>query len=115
MEALNMCPFRVSGESQPNRKRRRTKGFRSSRKPYQKCVPSSESSLTSTRYGTASPRQIISITARPQPLSVLFFSLLLPPQSIVQHFLVLLINSSDESLRFLSFRLDFNEHYRFAF
>lgn len=33
-------------------------------------------------------------------------------QSIVQHFLVLLINSSDESLRFLSFRLDFNEHYR---
>lgn len=39
-------------------------------------------------------------------------STFLCPQSIVQHFLVLLINSSDESLRFLSFRLDFNEHYR---
>lgn len=50
-----MCPFRVSGESRPNRKRRRTKGFRSSRKPYQRCVPSSGSSLTSTRYGDASP------------------------------------------------------------
>uniref|UniRef100_A0A3Q3J3H9 Uncharacterized protein n=1 Tax=Monopterus albus TaxID=43700 RepID=A0A3Q3J3H9_MONAL len=36
-------------------------------------------------------------------------------QSIVQQFLVLLMTSSDESLRFLSFRLDFNEHYRFAF
>lgn len=35
-------------------------------------------------------------------------------QSIVQQFLVLLMTSSDESLRFLSFRLDFNEHYRFA-
>ncbi|XP_037552611.1 gamma-tubulin complex component 3 [Nematolebias whitei] len=33
-------------------------------------------------------------------------------QSIVQQFLVLLMTSSDESLRFLSFRLDFNEHYR---
>ncbi|XP_061548535.1 gamma-tubulin complex component 3 isoform X2 [Phycodurus eques] len=33
-------------------------------------------------------------------------------QSIVQQFLVLLTTSSDESLRFLSFRLDFNEHYR---
>ncbi|XP_056884193.1 gamma-tubulin complex component 3 isoform X1 [Takifugu flavidus] len=33
-------------------------------------------------------------------------------QSIVQHFLVLLMTSSDESLRFLSFRLDFTEHYR---
>uniref|UniRef100_A0A3Q4AS03 Uncharacterized protein n=1 Tax=Mola mola TaxID=94237 RepID=A0A3Q4AS03_MOLML len=33
-------------------------------------------------------------------------------QSIVQHFLVLLMTSYDESLRFLSFRLDFNEHYR---
>ncbi|KAI3366285.1 hypothetical protein L3Q82_009761, partial [Scortum barcoo] len=32
-------------------------------------------------------------------------------QSIVQQFLVLLMTSSDESLRFLSFRLDFNEHY----
>uniref|UniRef100_H3DAI7 Tubulin gamma complex component 3 n=1 Tax=Tetraodon nigroviridis TaxID=99883 RepID=H3DAI7_TETNG len=32
-------------------------------------------------------------------------------QSIVQHFLVLLMTSSDESLRFLSFRLDFTEHY----
>lgn len=50
-----MCPFRVSGESQPNRKQRRTRGFRSSRKPYQRCAPSSESSLTSTRYGAASP------------------------------------------------------------
>ncbi|XP_016533635.1 gamma-tubulin complex component 3 isoform X2 [Poecilia formosa] len=35
-------------------------------------------------------------------------------QSIVQQFLVLLMTSSDESLRFLSFRLDFNEHYRGA-
>lgn len=35
-------------------------------------------------------------------------------QSIVQHFLVLLMTSSDESLRFLSFRLDFTEHYRCA-
>lgn len=34
------------------------------------------------------------------------------PQSIVQQFLVLLTTSPDESLRFLSFRLDFNEHYR---
>uniref|UniRef100_A0A8P4GQ83 Tubulin gamma complex component 3 n=1 Tax=Dicentrarchus labrax TaxID=13489 RepID=A0A8P4GQ83_DICLA len=33
-------------------------------------------------------------------------------QSIVQQFLVLLMTNSDESLRFLSFRLDFNEHYR---
>ncbi|CAJ1087474.1 gamma-tubulin complex component 3 [Xyrichtys novacula] len=33
-------------------------------------------------------------------------------QSIVQQFLVLLMANSDESLRFLSFRLDFNEHYR---
>ncbi|KAM9328649.1 gamma-tubulin complex component 3 [Pholidichthys leucotaenia] len=33
-------------------------------------------------------------------------------QNIVQQFLVLLMTSSDESLRFLSFRLDFNEHYR---
>lgn len=33
-------------------------------------------------------------------------------QTIVQQFLVLLMTSSDESLRFLSFRLDFNEHYR---
>lgn len=33
-------------------------------------------------------------------------------QSIVQQFLLLLMSSSDESLRFLSFRLDFNEHYR---
>ncbi|XP_070711849.1 gamma-tubulin complex component 3 [Pempheris klunzingeri] len=33
-------------------------------------------------------------------------------QSIVQQFLVLLTTSLDESLRFLSFRLDFNEHYR---
>ncbi|TNM94353.1 hypothetical protein fugu_002529 [Takifugu bimaculatus] len=33
-------------------------------------------------------------------------------ESIVQHFLVLLMTSSDESLRFLSFRLDFTEHYR---
>ncbi|CAN9498182.1 unnamed protein product [Ophioblennius macclurei] len=33
-------------------------------------------------------------------------------QSIVQQFLVLLMTSSDESLRFLSFRLDFNEHYK---
>ncbi|KAM9835769.1 gamma-tubulin complex component 3 isoform 1-T1 [Aulostomus maculatus] len=33
-------------------------------------------------------------------------------QSIVQQFLVLLMTSPDESLRFLSFRLDFNEHYR---
>ncbi|XP_053170391.1 gamma-tubulin complex component 3 isoform X2 [Scomber japonicus] len=36
-------------------------------------------------------------------------------QSIVQQFLVLLMTSTDESLRFLSFRLDFNEHYRFDF
>ncbi|XP_008425059.1 gamma-tubulin complex component 3 isoform X1 [Poecilia reticulata] len=35
-------------------------------------------------------------------------------QSIVQQFLVLLMTSTDESLRFLSFRLDFNEHYRGA-
>uniref|UniRef100_A0A8C2ULA3 Tubulin gamma complex component 3 n=1 Tax=Chinchilla lanigera TaxID=34839 RepID=A0A8C2ULA3_CHILA len=33
-------------------------------------------------------------------------------QGIVQQFLVLLTTSSDESLRFLSFRLDFNEHYK---
>uniref|UniRef100_A0A8C0S040 Tubulin gamma complex component 3 n=1 Tax=Canis lupus familiaris TaxID=9615 RepID=A0A8C0S040_CANLF len=32
-------------------------------------------------------------------------------EGIVQQFLVLLTTSSDESLRFLSFRLDFNEHY----
>lgn len=33
-------------------------------------------------------------------------------QGIVQQFLVLLTTSPDESLRFLSFRLDFNEHYK---
>ncbi|XP_023608222.1 gamma-tubulin complex component 3 isoform X7 [Myotis lucifugus] len=33
-------------------------------------------------------------------------------EGIVQQFLVLLMTSSDESLRFLSFRLDFNEHYK---
>ncbi|XP_056443702.1 gamma-tubulin complex component 3 [Gadus macrocephalus] len=33
-------------------------------------------------------------------------------QGIVQQFLVLLMTSPDQSLRFLSFRLDFNEHYR---
>nr|XP_020019365.1 gamma-tubulin complex component 3 isoform X2 [Castor canadensis]XP_020019366.1 gamma-tubulin complex component 3 isoform X2 [Castor canadensis] len=33
-------------------------------------------------------------------------------QGIVQQFLVSLTTSSDESLRFLSFRLDFNEHYK---
>ncbi|NXX18423.1 GCP3 protein, partial [Podargus strigoides] len=33
-------------------------------------------------------------------------------QGIVQQFLVLLTTSSDESLQFLSFRLDFNEHYK---
>uniref|UniRef100_A0A3B3SNA0 Tubulin gamma complex component 3 n=1 Tax=Paramormyrops kingsleyae TaxID=1676925 RepID=A0A3B3SNA0_9TELE len=33
-------------------------------------------------------------------------------QGIVQQFLVLLMSSSDESLQFLSFRLDFNEHYK---
>uniref|UniRef100_A0A480TXD0 Gamma-tubulin complex component 3 isoform 1 n=1 Tax=Sus scrofa TaxID=9823 RepID=A0A480TXD0_PIG len=33
-------------------------------------------------------------------------------QGVVQQFLVSLTTSSDESLRFLSFRLDFNEHYR---
>ncbi|XP_035006256.1 gamma-tubulin complex component 3 isoform X1 [Hippoglossus stenolepis] len=33
-------------------------------------------------------------------------------QGSVQQFLVLLMTSTDESLRFLSFRLDFNEHYR---
>ncbi|XP_072294508.1 gamma-tubulin complex component 3 [Eucyclogobius newberryi] len=33
-------------------------------------------------------------------------------QSVVQQFLVLLMTSPDESLRFLSFRLDFSEHYR---
>ncbi|XP_021513081.1 gamma-tubulin complex component 3 [Meriones unguiculatus] len=33
-------------------------------------------------------------------------------QGVVQQFLVLLMTSSDESLRFLSFRLDFNEHYK---
>ena len=33
-------------------------------------------------------------------------------QGIVQQFLVLLTTSPDESLRFLSFRLDFNERYR---
>nr|XP_045001326.1 gamma-tubulin complex component 3 isoform X2 [Jaculus jaculus] len=33
-------------------------------------------------------------------------------QGVVQQFLVLLTTSSDESLRFLSFRLDFNEHYK---
>uniref|UniRef100_A0A8C4RB63 Tubulin gamma complex component 3 n=1 Tax=Eptatretus burgeri TaxID=7764 RepID=A0A8C4RB63_EPTBU len=32
-------------------------------------------------------------------------------QAIVQKFLVMLASSTDESLRFLSFRLDFNEHY----
>ncbi|XP_030912000.1 gamma-tubulin complex component 3 [Geospiza fortis] len=35
-------------------------------------------------------------------------------QGIVQQFLVLLTTSSDESLRFLSFRLDFNEHLEVA-
>ncbi|XP_067890261.1 gamma-tubulin complex component 3 isoform X1 [Heterodontus francisci] len=33
-------------------------------------------------------------------------------QDIVQQFLVLLTKSPDESLRFLNFRLDFNEHYK---
>ncbi|OCT92539.1 hypothetical protein XELAEV_18015595mg [Xenopus laevis] len=33
-------------------------------------------------------------------------------QGIVEQFLVLLTTSTDESLRFLSFRLDFNEHYK---
>lgn len=33
-------------------------------------------------------------------------------QGVVQQFLVLLTTSSDESLQFLSFRLDFNEHYK---
>lgn len=33
-------------------------------------------------------------------------------QGIVQQFLVLLMTSADESLQFLSFRLDFNEHYK---
>ncbi|XP_071991684.1 gamma-tubulin complex component 3 isoform X1 [Engystomops pustulosus] len=33
-------------------------------------------------------------------------------QGIVQQFLVLLTTSTDENLRFLSFRLDFNEHYK---
>ncbi|XP_041935624.1 gamma-tubulin complex component 3 [Alosa sapidissima] len=33
-------------------------------------------------------------------------------QGIVQQFLVLLMTSTDESLQFLSFRLDFNEHYK---
>lgn len=33
-------------------------------------------------------------------------------QDIVQRFLQQLMTSSDQSLRFLSFRLDFNEHYR---
>ncbi|XP_006003777.1 gamma-tubulin complex component 3 [Latimeria chalumnae] len=33
-------------------------------------------------------------------------------QGIVQQFLVLLTTTSDESLQFLSFRLDFNEHYK---
>ncbi|KAM4700413.1 gamma-tubulin complex component 3 isoform 2-T2 [Discoglossus pictus] len=33
-------------------------------------------------------------------------------QGIVQQFLILLTTSTDESLRFLSFRLDFNEHYK---
>uniref|UniRef100_A0AAY4ELT8 Gamma-tubulin complex component n=1 Tax=Denticeps clupeoides TaxID=299321 RepID=A0AAY4ELT8_9TELE len=33
-------------------------------------------------------------------------------QGIVQQFLVLLMTSLDESLQFLSFRLDFNEHYK---
>ncbi|XP_043928566.1 gamma-tubulin complex component 3 [Protopterus annectens] len=33
-------------------------------------------------------------------------------QGIVRQFLYLLTTSSDESLRFLSFRLDFNEHYK---
>lgn len=45
---------------------------------------------------------------------VLLTSLFFIVQSIVQHFLVLLMTSSDESLRFLSFRLDFTEHYRCA-
>lgn len=33
-------------------------------------------------------------------------------QDIVRQFLVLLTKSPDESLRFLNFRLDFNEHYK---
>ncbi|XP_012712673.2 gamma-tubulin complex component 3 isoform X2 [Fundulus heteroclitus] len=33
-------------------------------------------------------------------------------QNTIQQFLVLLMMSPDESLRFLSFRLDFNEHYK---
>lgn len=52
--------------------------------------------------GTAPPRFCCRTSS--DPLSA--------PQSIVQQFLVLLMTSSDESLRFLSFRLDFNEHYR---
>ncbi|XP_012712674.2 gamma-tubulin complex component 3 isoform X1 [Fundulus heteroclitus] len=35
-------------------------------------------------------------------------------QNTIQQFLVLLMMSPDESLRFLSFRLDFNEHYKGA-
>lgn len=44
--------------------------------------------------------------------SMFSFSRLFFFQSIVQQFLVLLMSNPDESLRFLSFRLDFNEHYR---
>ncbi|MGH0134790.1 UNVERIFIED_CONTAM: hypothetical protein FKN15_064543 [Acipenser sinensis] len=36
----------------------------------------------------------------------------LQSEGIVQQFLVLLMTSTDESLQFLSFRLDFNEHYK---
>ncbi|KAF3857092.1 hypothetical protein F7725_008951, partial [Dissostichus mawsoni] len=45
-------------------------------------------------------------------LNLLLYPLLFPLQNIVQQFLVLLMTSTDESLRFLSFRLDFNEHYK---
>lgn len=61
---------------------------------------------TSSR-GTSAASQHRPPSSRHHPSSLL--------QSIVQHFLVLLMTSTDESLRFLSFRLDFNEHYRFAF
>lgn len=58
----------------------------------------------------------VSTSSCPPPAAsfVWLTSVFFPLQSIVQHFLVLLMTSSDESLRFLSFRLDFTEHYRCA-
>lgn len=99
---------RVSGGWRPSRKQKRKKGSRSSRTQSQRCGPSSASWPTCIRSGL--PRAAVTLLSRQ-----VSHSRLISLQSIVQHFLVLLMTSSDESLRFLSFRLDFTEHYRCAF